>query len=194
MSMSNSNKAWLVALICVGAVTTGAILAGVLSNNTANQFGQPPVITPPPTTTSTSTPTSTPTPTHNSTPTPNPTTTAQPSVNPSSSPSPTPTPAPEATEFQNATIAYGGYVNQTINWVVNGTLVDTVTSQGISGVTVTVVDATNSTVVYGTTTTGTGGYFEYTLAIMQPPTVQLVFAGTNQYQATTSSAIELPLA
>jgi hypothetical protein len=75
---------------------------------------------------------------------------------------------------------------------VNGTLADTATNQGISGLTVTVVDATNSSIVYGTTTTGADGYFECTFAIMQPPTVQLVFAGTDQYLAATSGAIELP--
>jgi hypothetical protein len=78
-----------------------------------------------------------------------------------------------------------------VNWVANGTLVDTVSHTGVAGVTVTIADASNSTNVYGTVTTGANGNFECTIAFNQSPNVQLIFAGNNQYLATTST-IELP--
>jgi hypothetical protein len=78
-----------------------------------------------------------------------------------------------------------------MTWAVNGTLVNAETTQGISGLTVTVVDATNSSLVYGTVITGDNGYLEYTFD-MQPPSVELVFAGNEQYVAVTSSVIESP--
>jgi hypothetical protein len=198
MSMSNSNKGFYVGL-CIAAFVIGAVVLGALGTANNQSSDQPPTATPSPiqpTTTPTPTLAPTQTPTHNSTPTTNPTNTPQPSVNPSSSPSlsPSPTPTPKATAFQNTTLTYGQVIDQVPTWVVNGTLVDTVANQGISGLTVTVVDSSNSSRVYGTATTGADGYFECTFAVMQPPTVQLVFAGTNQYQAVTSDVIELPLA
>jgi len=100
---------------------------------------------------------------------------------------------PDATEFQNTTLTYGDMIDQVLSWVASGNLIDTVTGEGISGQTITVVDATDNSTIYGTVVTSEGGYFELNWAVMAPPTVQIVFAGDNQYLAVTSSSIELPL-
>jgi VCBS repeat-containing protein len=75
--------------------------------------------------------------------------------------------------------------------VLNGTLVTTSSAEGVSGVTVSVVDATNSTFVYGTFITDANGYFEYTFSDIQPPSMQLVFAGNDEYLAVTSSTVQM---
>jgi hypothetical protein len=190
--MSNFNlDGKAVALIVTGVAIFAVVTGAVLYHPTiAPEPYLGPNVTPAPSITPSPTPSPTASPTAH--PTAFPTASPTPTTAPTPTPSPTPTPAPEATEFQNASLTYGGFINETLTWVVNGSLVDTVTNQGVSGVTVSVVDATNSSLVYGETTTGTDGYFEFTWAIMQPPTVQLIFAGNDQYIATTSDAIELP--
>jgi hypothetical protein len=75
--------------------------------------------------------------------------------------------------------------------VLNGTLVTTGSAEGVSGVTVSVVDATNSTLVYSTVTTDANGYFEYIFSDIQPPSMQLVFAGNDEYLAVTSSTVQM---
>jgi hypothetical protein len=173
-----------VAIIC-GIIFTVGILSG--------GFTDSPVVTP--TTTPIAVPTDNPTPMPSPTATPTPTAnhTPTPTATPTAAPTPSPTPAPEGTGFQNATLTVGeGMIDQVPTWVVNGTLVDTVTHVGLPGLAVSVVDASNSSLVYGNVTTDASGNFELTFAVMQPPTVQLVFAGNNQYLATTSEAIELP--
>jgi hypothetical protein len=179
--------------VVVGGVLLVAVGTGILTSSLPLTATQP---TPTPTINVTVTPTASPAASPTDPPTTNPTAspthTATPTTSPtaSPSPSPSPTPTPDATTFQNVTLTYGEYVNQTLTWIVNGTLIDTVNSQGISGLTISVVDATNSSIVYGTVETGDGGYFEYTLASMAPPSVQLVFAGNNQYVAITSATVE----
>jgi hypothetical protein len=199
--MSRRLNSGLAPAIIIGVLATAAIIGGAVvifsgvlddapSPNPQTNPTATPTVTP--TASPTATQTASPTPTATPTASPSPTPTASPT--PSPSPSPSPTPEPVATAFQNATISYGGYneVNYTITWVVNGTLINTETTQGISGLTVSVVDATNSTLVYGTVVTGDNGYFEYTVDMMQPPSVQLVFAGNEQYVAVTSSTIQQP--
>jgi hypothetical protein len=179
----------------VGAVVVCAVLIGGIFVSVAylSDWPEPLVVatpTPALTATPTTTPIANPTPTPTATVTPTPTPTTAPTASPT--PSPTPTPSPDATAFQNTSLTYGGYVDQMVNWIANGTIVDTVTHTGLSGLTVSVVSASNSSLVYGNVTTGVGGYFELTFAVMEPPTVQFVFAGNGQYLAITSDAIELP--
>ncbi|MCL5949370.1 MAG: hypothetical protein M1490_02695 [Candidatus Bathyarchaeota archaeon] len=192
MSMNSGFKiAAVLVIVATVVIAGGAAFAGVLYNP------QSPNVEPTPTPTPTVTPTASPTATPTASPTPSPSRTARPTASPSPAPtasptpSPSPTPEPVATAFQNATISYNE-VNYTVSWVVNGTLADTNTAQGISGLTISVVDATNSSLVYGTTITGDNGYFEYTLDVMQPPTLQLIFAGNDQYIAVTSDSIGIP--
>jgi hypothetical protein len=192
-SLSGLAPAVIIGVLATVAIVGGAVTLAILENGQSPNIETTP--TPTPTVTPTVSPTATPTdppasprspPTHTATPTTNPT------ASPSPSPSPSPTPEPVATAFQNATISYRyNEVNYTITWVVNGTLVDTNTEQGISGLTISVVDATNSSLIYGTTVTSEEGHFKYTFEIMQPPAVQLVFAGNDQYLAVTSSTIEM---
>lgn len=197
--MSIRSISGLAPAVIIGILATAAIIGGAVTLAVLDDAQSPniePTPTPTPTVTPTVSPTATPTDPPSASPTASPTHTATPTTNPtaspSPSPSPSPTPEPVATEFQNATIFYTyNEVNYTITWVVNGTLVSTNTEQGISGLTVSVVDATNSSLVYGTTVTGEGGQFEYTFAVMQPPAVQLVFAGNDQYLAVTSVTIEM---
>jgi hypothetical protein len=193
--MSRRLNSGLAPAIIIGILATAAIIGGaVLIANNDDTPTDDRTLTPTPTATPAAlpaaTPTATPTPTPTPTASPSPTPTATPTPSPSPSPSPSPTPEPVATAFQNATLTYGAYVNQTLTWIVNGTLIDAVNNQGISGLTISIVDATNNTVVYGTVETGNNGYFEYTLTSLSPPSVQLVFAGTSQYVAVTSSTVE----
>jgi hypothetical protein len=190
MSMrSNLTPAILIGVLATAAIVGGAVSLALLGNEQTPNTVPPSTLTP--TLTPTVSPTAIPTDPPTTSPTASPSPTARPTASRSPSPSPSPTPEPVATSFQNATLTYGEYINQTLTWVVNGTLIDIVNSQGISDLTISVIDATNSSLVYGTTVTSENGHFEYTFAIMQPPTVQLVFAGYEQYLASTSSTIEM---
>jgi hypothetical protein len=196
MSMKNLTPAVIIGVLVTVAIVGGVAVSGLLDN------GQSPNVNPTPTATPNLTPTASPAATPTASPTPSPTPTARPTASasptptasptPSPSPSPSSTPEPVATAFQNATITYNyNETSHTMTWLVNGTLINTNTEQGISGLTISVVDATNSTSVYGTTTTDDNGYFEYTFDVM-PLSIQLVFAGNEQYVAVTSSVIQQP--
>jgi hypothetical protein len=192
MSMKNSGlptEQLFVIVATVATIVGVIVMAGVLYSSPPQLNATNPTVIP--TIDPTASPTTTPTtsPTASQTPNSRPTTSTSTTQTTTSPPSPTPTPEPVATAIQNATIFYNyNETDYTLTWAVNGTLINTETTQGISGLTITVFDATNSSLVYGTIITDENGYFEYTFDMMQPPSVDLIFAGNDQYIAATSSA------
>jgi len=195
---SGFRPAILIGIIATAAIVGGVVAIGSLDNGPQADVEPTPTPTPPvtptasPTATPTDPPTATPTasPSHTANPTANPTVNPTPTATPTPTTSPTPTPSPVATEFQNAALTsqYDADIHYRV-YTANGTLINTNTQQGISGVTISIVDATDNTIIYTTTTTGQTGDFLITFTNAQHPTIQMIFAGNTQYLAATSSPI-----
>ena len=182
------NSKYLIAAVAVIAMCALAIASSAMLHPNASTLQTTNTTTPQPSTSPTATPTISPTvsPTHSPTPTPTPT------VSPTTAPTPTPTPSPENTTVQNVTLSYVQDENGTVtSWTINGTLTDAITNETLTDQTITIVDATDNSIIYGTATTDSSGYFQVTFQADQLTTIQIIFAGNTQYASYTSDQIQL---